>query len=205
MSQNLPSLLQLGEQLITNILLIDDTAVEKQENRFLLFRWEYFEWQGKGGDYFPDPNLKLTPGRIKPCSQIRVNVPEILYETFFPTSLSSRRTPPPFQATFYPVELWCSGRPVYQTAVEENLTLEADKDKDSGATGKEDVSKNGGVEGKGDNSQKDKIGDAVRGATTERGGRLLVRGGFWEVQVIFVLITMPLIKRVCPAHALLDF
>ena len=170
-------------------------------NKFLLSRWEYFEWQGKGGEYFPDPNLKLTPGRIKPCSQIRVTVPEILYETFFPTSLSSRRTPPPFQATFYPVELWCSGCPVYQTA----LKLEGDKDKVSGATGKEDASKNGGVKEKGDNSQKDKIGDAVRGATTERGGRLLVRGGFWEVQVIFVLITMPLIKRVCPVQALLDF
>ena len=146
-------------------------------------RWEFFQWQGKGGEYLPDPNLKLTTGRIKPCSQIRVNVPEILYEAFFPTSLSSRRTPPPFQATFFPLELWCSGRPVYQTAGE-------DKDKDSG-TGREDYSKNGGVTEKKGKSQEDKIddgqsGNTVREATTGRGGRLLVRGGYWEVQVILV-------------------
>ena len=154
----------------------------------------------------PDPNLKLTPGRIKPCSQIRVNVPEMLFESFFPTSLSSRRTPPPVQATFYPVELWCSGRPVYQTAGEDALMLEEDKVKDSDATGKEDAIEKGGVEEKGENSQEEKkdkadngqSGNAVRGATT---GRLLVRGGFWEVQVIFAFIV---IKR-CPVQALLDF
>ena len=136
----------------------------------------------------PDPNLKLTSGRIKPCSQIRVNVPEILYEAFFPTSLSSRRTPPPFQATFFPLELWCSGRPVYQTAGEDALVLEEDKDMewiDSKSEGVEEK------EGKSQEDEKDKIGDgpigkAVRGAATGRGGRLLVRGGYWEVQVILV-------------------
>lgn len=133
----------------------------------------------------PDPNLKLTSGRIKPCSQIRVNVPEMLFESFFPTSLSSRRTPPPVQATFYPVELWCSGRPVYQTAGEDALVLEEDKVKDSGATGNEDPIKKGGVKENSQEEKKDKVGDgqsgnAVRGATT---GRLLVRGGFWEVQM----------------------
>ena len=154
-------------------------------------RWEFFQWQGKGGEYLPDPNLKLTTGRIKPCSQIRVNVPAILYEAFFPTSLSSRRTPPPFQATFFPVELWCSGRPVYQMAREDVLMLE--EDKDSGTSGKKGASKNTDVKEKEDKSQEDEkdkiddggIGKAVREATTGRGGRLLVRGGFWEVQVPF--------------------
>ena len=85
--------------------------------------------------------------------------------------------------------------------------LEEDKVKDSGATGKEDAIKKGGVKENNQEEKKDKAdngqsGKAVRGATI---GRLLVRGGFWEVQVIFVLITMPLIKRVCPVQALLDF
>ena len=154
----------------------------------------------------PDPNLRLTPGRIKPCAEIQVNVPEMLYESFFPTSLSSRRTPPPVQATFYPVELWCSGRPVYQTVDKDALMLE--KDKDSGATGKEDAIEKGGVGEKGDtNEEGGQIANEVRGTTT---GRLLVRGGFWEVQVIFALIRILWITRAiaqpkCPVAAFLDF
>ena len=168
--------------------------IEKQDNQFHLLRWEFFQWQGKGGDYLQDPSLKLTPGQIQPCSRIRVNVPETLFDAFFPTSLLAQRTPPPLDATFHPVDLWCSGRPVYQSAGgEDALMLEADKD--SGTTGKEDDNKNGGdVEGKGGFSQegeKGKIDDGQNGktglrqATSGRGGRLLVRGGYWEVQVFF--------------------
>ena len=55
-------------------------------------------------------------------------------------------------------------------------------------------SKSGGVEEKENKSQEDKkdkigkgqSGNTVRGATIGRGGRLLVRGGYWEVQVILV-------------------
>ena len=167
--------------------------IEKQDNQFHLLRWEFFQWQGKGGDYLQDPSLKLTPGQIQPCSRIRVNVPETLFDAFFPTSLLVQRTPPPLDATFHPVDLWCSGRPVYQSTGEDALMLETDKD--SGTMGKEEDNKNGGdVEGKGGISQegeKDKIDDGqsgktgLREATSGRGGRLLVRGGYWEVQVFF--------------------
>ena len=82
---------------------------------------------------------------------------------------------------------------MYQTAGEEALVLEEDKDKDSGTSGKKGASKNTDVKEKEDKSQEDEkdkiddggIGKAVREATTGRGGRLLVRGGFWEVQVTF--------------------
>ena len=55
------------------------------------------------------------------------------------------------------------------------------------------LSKNTDVKEKEDKSQEDEkdkiddggIGKAVREATTGRGGRLLVRGGFWEMQVTF--------------------
>ena len=83
--------------------------------------------------------------------------------------------------------------------------LEEDKVKDSGATGNEDAIKKGGVKENSQEEKKDKVGDgqsgnAVRGATT---GRLLVRGGFWEVQVIFAFIVILLIKRVMQCQGVL--
>ena len=63
-------------------------------------RWEYFVWHGQGQwAWVADPDLKVTEGLLKPCAKIKVDLPETLYENFFPTTLSSRRTPPPFQAS----------------------------------------------------------------------------------------------------------
>merc|ERR1712004_557907 len=129
--------------------------------------WEYFVWHGQG-QWFADPYLKVTEGLLKPCAKIKVDLPETLYDNFFPTSLSSRRTPPPFQATFYPVGQWCSGRPVYQTS---DHAEETEEDVLCGSSEKANIEKE--VDRQEENIDKEAV----------RGERLLVRGGYWEVQM----------------------
>jgi len=136
-------------------------------------------WHGQGQwAWVADPDLKVTDGLLKPCAKIKVDLPETLYENFFPTTLSSRRTPPPFQATFYPVGQWCSGRPVYQTSdhaeeMEEAVLCGGSKE-DLLCGGSEEAN----IEKEVERQEEENIYKEAG-----RGERLLVRGGYWEVQM----------------------
>ena len=83
------------------------------------------------------------------------------------------------QGTFYPVGQWCSGRPVYQTS---DHAEEMEEDVLCGGS-EEPVLCGSSEEAnfeREENRQEENI-DKEAG----RGERLLVRGGYWEVQVGF--------------------